>query len=78
MAKTNINFIGNIEGHDLPFGKADVVVCDGFTGNILLKTIEGIGSVLYNQLSDELNEHLSDEISKKVAGAILNFSVSIL
>lgn len=70
LAKTNINFIGNIEGHDLPFGKADVVVCDGFTGNILLKTIEGIGSVLYNQLSDELNEHLSDDISKKVAGAI--------
>jgi phosphate acyltransferase len=38
---TNINFIGNIEGHDIAKKTADVVVADGFTGNIVLKTIEG-------------------------------------
>lgn len=38
----NINFIGNIEGRDLFLGKADVIVCDGFTGNVVLKEAEGI------------------------------------
>jgi glycerol-3-phosphate acyltransferase PlsX len=42
-ADGRINFIGNIEGRDVPFGKADVVVTDGFSGNVLLKTIEGVG-----------------------------------
>ncbi len=38
-----INFIGNVEGRDVPLGKADVVVADGFSGNIFLKTVEGVG-----------------------------------
>lgn len=41
----DFNFIGNIEGRDLFNGKADVVVCDGFTGNIVLKQAEGIYSI---------------------------------
>lgn len=41
----DFNFIGNIEGRDLFLGKADVVVCDGFTGNIVLKEAEGIYSI---------------------------------
>jgi len=42
MAESDdINFIGNIEGRDLFFGKADVIVCDGFTGNVVLKEAEG-------------------------------------
>ena len=38
----DINFIGNVEGVDLPRGRADVVVCDGFTGNVVLKMLEGV------------------------------------
>lgn len=38
-----INFVGNVEGRDIPGDTCDVIVCDGFTGNILLKTIEGMG-----------------------------------
>ena len=45
--KSSINFSGNIEGHDIALGKVNVVVCDGFTGNILLKAIEGFGHVIY-------------------------------
>jgi glycerol-3-phosphate acyltransferase PlsX len=41
-----INFIGNLEGRDIFFGKADVIVCDGFTGNIVLKQAEGIYSLM--------------------------------
>lgn len=45
-ADKSINFIGNCEGKALPFGAADVIVCDGFTGNIALKTIEGMGKFM--------------------------------
>ena len=43
-----LNFIGNIEGLDLPRGSADVVVTDGFTGNVVLKMLEGIGETVFN------------------------------
>ncbi|MBI2831663.1 MAG: phosphate acyltransferase PlsX [Chloroflexi bacterium] len=42
LKSSSLNFIGNIEGHDIPHGKADVVVTDGFTGNVVLKTLEGM------------------------------------
>ena len=45
-----INFIGNIEAKDAMLGKADVIVTDGFSGNIMLKTIEGVGSYLKKEL----------------------------
>lgn len=47
---SNINFVGNIEGRDVPNGEVDVVVCDGFVGNILLKFYEGVGSFLKTSL----------------------------
>ncbi len=40
--ESGLNFIGNMEGHDLTRGKADVIVTDGFTGNVIIKTIEGL------------------------------------
>lgn len=47
MAESDdINFIGNIEGRDIFFGRADVVVCDGFTGNVVLKEAEGIYTLM--------------------------------
>ena len=47
-----INFVGNIEGNVLPFDSCDVIVADGFTGNILLKTVEGLGKLLLGKLKD--------------------------
>ncbi|MBO4770289.1 MAG: phosphate acyltransferase, partial [Clostridia bacterium] len=47
-----INFIGNVEGKDLPFGVCDVLVCDGFTGNIVLKLTEGCGSYFMSKLKE--------------------------
>lgn len=47
-----INFIGNIEGKDFPYGKCDVLVCDGFTGNIILKTSEGLCRFLMEKMQD--------------------------
>ncbi len=45
----NFNFIGNIEPRDIPLGRAEIIVCDGFTGNVILKLTEGLGkSIAYN------------------------------
>jgi glycerol-3-phosphate acyltransferase PlsX len=48
LKSTALNFIGNMEANDIPKGKADVVVTDGFTGNIVLKTFEGMGDAVQN------------------------------
>ena len=45
---SGINFIGNVEGVDIPKGKADIIVCDGFTGNITLKMLEGVYETVMN------------------------------
>ena len=47
-----ISFIGNIEGHDISRKTADVIVCDGFTGNIVLKTIEGFNDSFLNSMQE--------------------------
>ena len=50
MESRFINFIGNVEGNQLPFGYCDVAVCDGFVGNIVLKTSEGMGKLMSAEL----------------------------
>jgi glycerol-3-phosphate acyltransferase PlsX len=44
--QTAVNFVGNVEGHDLVRGKADVIVCEGLLGNVALKLLEGISDAL--------------------------------
>src|SRR5437899_4294178 len=43
-----VNFVGNVEGNDLVRGRADVIVCEGLLGNVVLKLIEGVSEVLYD------------------------------
>jgi phosphate acyltransferase len=67
LLKTNrkINFIGNVEGRDLFAGKADVYICDGFTGNILFK----MGESLYEYLNSKgINDPLTDRMNYEVSG----------
>lgn len=52
LLQSDVNFIGNIEGKDIPFGKADIIVTDGFTGNVVLKLTEGFGKFMIEQLKD--------------------------
>ncbi len=51
---SNLNFIGNVEGRDIPYGTADVIVCDAFVGNIVLKTIEGMASSLFQLIKQKI------------------------
>jgi glycerol-3-phosphate acyltransferase PlsX len=58
-----LNFIGNVEGRDILTGEVDVVVMDGFTGNVVLKSIEGTASMLLKVLKDELTATLPRKIA---------------
>ncbi|MDO5783630.1 MAG: phosphate acyltransferase PlsX [Eubacteriales bacterium] len=51
-AEGRINFVGNVEGSDVPKGACDVAVADGFTGNVMLKTVEGVASFLMGELKN--------------------------
>ena len=56
-------FTGNIEGRQIPFGDADVVVADGFTGNLILKTYEGVAKVLMNGVKDIFSKNILTKLS---------------
>ncbi|HBP66155.1 MAG TPA: phosphate acyltransferase PlsX [Desulfosporosinus sp.] len=53
-----LNFIGNVEGRDVPYGRADVVVCEGFVGNVLLKTAEGLALVLFQLIKEKITSNI--------------------
>ncbi len=59
----NINFCGNLETRDLTAGIADVIVCDGFSGNMVIKTIEGTASSLFKLIKKSFLENLLTKIS---------------
>ena len=86
MKKADINFIGNIEGREIPAGIADVLVTDGFTGNIVLKLYEGMGKFFAGKMKELFSGvgklgglFMMDKLSnfkdtfdyKKVGGAVL-------
>ena len=58
----DINFIGSIEARDIPAGNADVVVCEAFTGNVILKMYEGVGGVLMKKIKESLMSDLRTKI----------------
>ena len=67
IQEANVNFVGNVEARDLLQGVADVVVTDGFTGNVALKTIEGTAISMFSMLK----EALTSNFSSKLAAAVL-------
>jgi glycerol-3-phosphate acyltransferase PlsX len=56
LKNAGINFIGNVEGRDVFTGDVDVVVCDGFTGNVILKVAEGLGEMVVGMLKEEARQ----------------------
>ncbi|MFD0825301.1 phosphate acyltransferase PlsX [Neobacillus sp. M.A.Huq-85] len=66
LKKTNIHFIGNVEARDLLEGAADVVVTDGFTGNMVLKTIEGTALSMMKMLKTALMSSLTSKLAAAV------------
>lgn len=58
----NINFVGNVEGRDAFSGKIDAVIADGFTGNVFLKTTEGLGKLVKRSLTESMTKNLLAKI----------------
>ena len=58
-----INFIGNVEGRDIPLDGCDVVVCDGFTGNMILKTYEGVAIALLKRIKGVFTKNLKTKLA---------------
>lgn len=65
-ATLGLNFIGNIEGRDIPAGAADVVVCDGFVGNVVLKLSEGLAETLIEMLRAQMTSSLPNKLAAGV------------
>ncbi len=63
----DLNFIGNVEGHDLFKDHVDVVVCDGFVGNIVLKTSESLAVAMFSMLKRELMQNTKRQIGAMLA-----------
>lgn len=61
-----INFVGNVEGRDIPLDGADVVVCDGFTGNMILKTYEGVAIALMKKIKGVFTKNLKTKLAAAV------------
>ena len=67
LKDSSLNFIGNVEGRDIPKGDCDVVVCDGFAGNMILKTYEGVAITLMKKM-----KHMfTDSVKGKMAAALV-------
>ncbi len=63
LSESGLNFVGNVESKALPFNVCDVLVTDGFTGNILLKSVEGMGKFMLHTLKDVLYTNLATKVS---------------
>jgi phosphate acyltransferase len=70
-ASDAINFVGNVEGRDIATSKADVIVTDGFTGNVLLKTSEGAGKVIQNMILEVLAQPQYQDLMQGLMPAFL-------
>ncbi len=67
LKESNLNFVGNVEAREVPFDAADVVVTDGFTGNVMLKLFEGVALTLMGKIKNVFNTNLKT----KIAGAMV-------
>lgn len=67
LKDSNINFVGNIEGRNIPMGEADVLVCDGFVGNVVLKVTEGVAISIF----DHLKEIFTSDTKSKIGALLL-------
>ena len=71
LDNAGINFYGNVEGRDIFRGTVDVVVCDGFVGNIVLKASEGLAQALFKMMKEEITKSWAAKFGTALAGPAL-------
>ena len=67
LKKSPVHFVGNVEGGDLFSGSVDVIVCDGFVGNIALKICEGLAVAIFDSLKKSMNSSLLSQVGAKLS-----------
>ncbi|MBI1424343.1 MAG: phosphate acyltransferase PlsX [Gammaproteobacteria bacterium] len=72
LQNSDLNFYGNVEGNDIFKGVTDVVVCDGFVGNVSLKTTEGLAQMLRAFLREEFSRNIFTKIAGLIAMPVIN------
>ena len=72
LKQSSLNFKGNVEGTDIYKGTTDVIVCDGFVGNVALKTSEGLAQMLGKYLKEEFHRNLLTKILGVLASPVIN------
>jgi glycerol-3-phosphate acyltransferase PlsX len=72
LRTSGLNFVGNVEGDGIYKGEADVIVCDGFVGNVALKTSEGLAQMLASSLRGEFKRNWLTKIAALIAISVLN------
>lgn len=74
LKNSDLNFVGNVEARDLPLGACDVIVCDGFVGNVIMKLMEGCAVLFSNLLKQEFMKKLKYQLGAALAKpALKNF-----
>ena len=72
LASSKLNFVGNVEGRDVPKGVCDIIVCDGFTGNVILKLTEGLSLSIFKLIKNTLKSNFK----AMVGGALVKSKLS--
>jgi glycerol-3-phosphate acyltransferase PlsX len=72
LRASSLNFVGNVEGNDIFKGTVDVVVCDGFVGNVLLKSVEGLSHMLGSMIREEFHRNFLTILAGLLARPVLN------
>ncbi len=72
LRQSGLNFLGNVEGTDIYKGTTDVIVCDGFVGNVALKTSEGLAQMLAQYLREEFGRNLFTKLCGLIALPVIN------
>lgn len=78
LSNSNINFVGNVEGNDVLKGKVDLVVCDGFVGNVMLKMLEGAASFFFGLLKDVFYKNFKTKLAAILIKKDLSESKKVL
>ena len=81
LSESGLNFVGNVESKEVPFNVCDVLVCDGYSGNIFLKSVEGMGKFMMRILKDVLLTNFATKLStvtmkSKIKGIKTRFDAS--
>jgi glycerol-3-phosphate acyltransferase PlsX len=72
LSESKLNFIGNIEGRDVYAGKADIILCDGFVGNVILKISESVAGTIMKLLKQDIKSSLIATLGAALSASAFN------